>query len=289
MNTLMLGVILSLLSAFGWGFSSILLKLSMKNKSAITVNIVRLYIIAVIYAVFFTINGNWREVLNMTPLQLLVAFISAQFGFVIGDYFFFNAMKIMGVSRTVPITSSYPLWAILWAYLFLGRSIDIQVVIGAILIVLAIIIVRQGEIEEHVDMKGFMFALLTPLSWSLAIITMEWLSAKISAFTLAGLRMMFAALGISVFLNRYKDEIGAITKREFAALTGAAILGLFVGQYSFVKAVSLVGSSIADPITAINPIISAVLAILILKEPPNSKILAGLIMAVGGVILISTA
>jgi len=289
MNTLMLGVILSLLSAFGWGFSSILLKLSMKNKSAITVNIVRLYIIAVIYAVFFTINGNWREVLNMTPLQLLVAFISAQFGFVIGDYFFFNAMKIMGVSRTVPITSSYPLWAILWAYLFLGRSIDIQVVIGAILIVLAIIIVSQGEIEEHVDMRGFIFALLTPLSWSLAIVTMEWLSAKISAFTLAGLRMMFAALGISVFLNRYKNEIRAITKREFAALTGAAILGLFVGQYSFVKAVSLVGSSIAAPITAINPIISAVLAILILKEPPNSKILAGLIMAVGGVILISTA
>ena len=289
MNTLMLGVILSLLSAFGWGFSSILLKLSMKNKSAITVNIVRLYVIAMIYAVFFTINGNWREVLNMTPLQLLVAFISAQFGFVIGDYFFFNAMKIMGVSRTVPITSSYPLWAILWAYLFLGRSIDIQVVIGAILIVLAIIIVRQGEIEEHVDMRGFIFALLTPLSWSLAIVTMEWLSAKISAFTLAGLRMMFAALGISVFLNKYKNEIRAITKREFAALTGAAILGLFVGQYSFVNAVSLVGSSIAAPITAINPVISAVLAILILKEPPNSKILAGLIMAVSGVILISTA
>ncbi|NJE77502.1 permease, partial [Thermococcus sp. ES12] len=113
----MLGVVLSLLSAFGWAFSSILLKLSMKNKSAVTVNIVRLYIIAVVYAIFFTINGNWKEVLNMTPLQLLVAFISAQFGFVIGDYFFFNAMKIMGVSRTVPITSSYPLWAILWAYL----------------------------------------------------------------------------------------------------------------------------------------------------------------------------
>ncbi|MBO8174577.1 MAG: DMT family transporter [Thermococcus sp.] len=289
MNTLMLGVALSLLSAFGWGVSSILLKISMKDKSAITVNIVRLYIIAVVYAVFFTINGNWREVLNLTPLQLMVAFISAQFGFVIGDYFFFSAMKIMGVSRTVPITSSYPLWAILWAYLFLGRSINVQIVLGAFLIVLAIIIVRQDEIEEHVNMKGFVFALLAPLSWSFAIITMEWLSAQISPFTLAGLRMMFAALGITVFLGKHKSEIRAITKREFAALTGAAFLGLFVGQYSFVKAVSLVGSPIAAPITAVNPIISATLAILILKEPPNSKILTGLVMAVIGVILISTA
>lgn len=50
--------------------------------------------------------------------------------------------------------------------------------------------------------------------------------------------MMLAALGISVFLKKYESEIKAITKREFAALTGAAFLGLFVGQYSFVKAVS---------------------------------------------------
>ncbi len=289
MNTVILGVMLSLLSAFGWGISSILLKISMKDKSAITVNIVRLYIIAVVYAVFFMINGNWREVLNLTPLQLMVAFISAQFGFVIGDYFFFNAMKIMGVSRTVPITSSYPLWAILWAYLFLGRNISLQIIFGAFLIVLAIIIVRQGEIEEHVNMKGFIFALLAPLSWSFAIITMEWLSAQISPFTLTGLRIMFAALGITMFLGKHKSEIRAITKREFAALTGAAFLGLFVGQYSFVKAVSLVGSPIAAPITAVNPIISATLAILILREPPNSKILTGLVMAVTGVILTSTA
>ena len=289
MNTVILGVMLSLLSAFGWGISSILLKISMKDKSAITVNIVRLYIIAVVYAVFFMINGNWKEVLNLTPLQLMVAFISAQFGFVIGDYFFFNAMKIMGVSRTVPITSSYPLWAILWAYLFLGRNISMQIIFGAFLIVLAIIIVRQGEIEEHVNMKGFVFALLAPLSWSFAIITMEWLSAQISPFTLTGLRIMFAALGISVFLGKHKSEIRAITKRELMALTGAAFLGLFIGQYSFVKAVSLVGSPIAAPITAVNPIISATLAILILREPPNSKILTGLVMAVIGVILISTA
>ncbi len=289
MSPLMFGVILSLLSAFGWGVSSILLKISMKNKGAITVNIVRLYIIAVVYAIFFTVNGNWREVLNLTPLQLMIAFVSAQFGFVIGDYFFFNAMKIMGVSRTVPITSSYPLWAILWAYLFLGRNISPQIIFGAFLIVLAIIIVRQGEIEEHLNMKGFVFALLAPLSWSFAIITMEWLSAQISPFTLAGLRMMFAALGISVFAKKYESEIKTITKRELMALAGAAFLGLFIGQYSFVKAVSLVGSPIAAPITAINPIISATLAILILREPPNSKILTGLVMAVIGVILISTA
>lgn len=144
----------------------------MKNKSVVTLNISRLYIISVVYAIFFTIDGNWREILNLTPLQFLIAFISAQFGFVIGDYFFFNAMKIMGVSRTVPITSSYPLWAILWAYLFLGRSIDVQIILGAFLIVLAVIIVRQGEIEERMNMKGFMFALLAPLSWSFAIITM---------------------------------------------------------------------------------------------------------------------
>lgn len=287
MDTL-IGALLALVSAFGWGTASVLIKLGMRNKSAITVNIIRLYITTFVYISIFLITGKYKEILSLSPEIILVTFISSLFGFVIGDYFYFNALKLMGVSRTVPITSSYPLWTMLWAWMFFGKKIITQTLLGALFIFLAIVIVRKGGLEERLNPKGFVYAILAPISWSIAIVLLDFLSLYIDPFALAGLRMTSAAIGISVFLPKYSKELKGVTKSEIGILSGAALLGLIIGQYAFVKSVSLVGSHISTPISAINPIVSSLLAVALLKEPPNSKIFVGLILAVVGVVLIST-
>ncbi|HII66566.1 MAG TPA: DMT family transporter [Thermococcaceae archaeon] len=265
-----------------------MIKLGMRNKSAITVNIIRLYIITFVYVSIFLITGKYKGILSLSPEIILVTFISGLFGFVIGDYFYFSTLKLIGVSRTVPITSSYPLWTMLWAWMFFGREITTQTLLGALFIFLAIVIVRKGGLEERLDPKGFVYAILASISWSIAIVLLDFLSLYIDPFSLAGLRMTFAAIGISIFLPKYSEELREITKNEIWVLSGAALVGLIIGQYAFVKSVSLVGSHISTPISAINPIVSSLLAIALLKEPPNSKIFVGLILAVVGVVLIST-
>lgn len=283
------GIILGLIAAISWGVSAILIKLGVKDKGAITANLIRLYIVALLYSAIFFINGNFNEIFALSKTQLFVAFISAQLGFVIGDYFYFNALKIAGVSRTVPATSSYPLWAILWASLFLGRSISLKVVFGALLIFSAIVLVRKAGEEEHTCLRGIIYAVLTPISWSLAITTLDWLSSQISPFTLAGLRMISASIGISLLLPSILGEIKRVTKFEFAVIGLAGIFGLLVGQYAFVKAINLAGSQIVTPVTAVNPVVSSTLAILVLKEPPNRKIIMSLVLAVVGILIISSA
>lgn len=289
MGYLLLGIAAALTSAFSWAVSTILIKVGMRGKSPIAVNIIRLYIVSVLFAGIFLVTGRFSEIASLPPLTLVVAFVSAQFGFVIGDYFYFNALNIAGVSRTVPITSTYPLWTILWDFLFLGRGIKPQVILGAFLVVAAIVIVRKAEEEEHINGRAFLFALLAPISWSLAILMMDWLTGYVEALTLAGLRMVLAALGVTLFLPRFWEELRAVTRKELAVLFGAALFGLLIGQYFFVYSVNLVGSEVAAPVSAINPIISSALAIALLKESPNKRILEGLVLAVLGVILISTA
>ena len=289
MSTLILGVLAALISALSWASSTILIKIGMRNKSPVAANIIRLYIVAAVFAVIFLANGTFTRIEDLPPEMLAIAFISSMFGFVIGDYFYFHALNMMGVSRTVPITSTYPLWAILWAFLFLGREVNLQILLGAVLVVSAIILVRRAEEKEQVDPRGFVFAVLAPISWSLAILTMDWLTGYIDVLALAGLRMMFGAVGVSVFLPKYLSELRRVTLRELAVLAGAALSGLLIGQYLFVYSVSRVGSQIAAPVSAVNPIIASTLAIFLLKEPPNRRILEGLVLAVVGVILISTA
>ncbi|WP_297477509.1 DMT family transporter [Thermococcus sp.] len=287
MNGFILGVLAALTSAFSWAVSTILVKVGMRNKSPVAVNIVRLYIVSAMFAVIFALTGTFGEILSLKPELLGVAFLSGILGFVVGDYFYFHALNDMGVSRTVPVTSTYPLWVILWAALFLGRHITIRMLIGAVLVVASVVIVKKAEESEHSSRRGFIFAVLAPVSWSLAILLMDWLTSRMPVLPLAGLRMMFAALGISVVLPSYSGELRELTAREVAVLTGVALSGLLIGQYLFVYAVGEVGSQIAAPVSAINPIIASALAMLLLKEPPNGRILAGLLLAVTGVILIS--
>jgi len=286
MQTLILGVVLSLAAAFSWGSSTILVRVGLKRLSPIGANIFRLYVASTLFLLILGVTGN-LGVFRLPTRLLLLAFISAQFGFVIGDYFYFSALKRMGVSRTVPIISTYPLWAILWAMLFLGERVRPHVIIGAVLVVLAIIIVKRAEEEEHADRLGFVFAFVAPISWSVAVVIMEYLTRSVPSLQLAGVRMVFAALGVSVFLPRYGGEVKRMSRREALVLVGAAVLGLILGQYLFVYSVSLVGSPIAAPVSAINPIIASLLAVLLLKEKPNARIFEGLILAVLGVILIS--
>jgi len=288
MNSTIFGISLALLSAFSWASATILVRVGLRRLSPVGANMFRLYVASLTFLTIFALTGNFS--VFSKPLKLLIlTFISAQFGFVIGDYFYFTALKKMGVSRTVPITSTYPLWAILWAVIFLGKSVRPRVVVGALLVVLAIIVVKRAEEEEGDDRKGFAFAFLAPISWSIAIVMMNYLTTFISSLQLAGVRMVFASLGISFFLPDHFREVKSMTRTEALTLIGASLLGLVLGQYLFVYSVALVGAPIAAPVSAINPIIASILAVLLLGERPNRRIFEGLVLAVAGVALISTA
>ncbi|WP_029551009.1 DMT family transporter [Thermococcus zilligii] len=288
MNGTALGVVAALASALCWATATILVKAGMRSRSPVAVNMIRLYAVSLMYLAVLIPAGGIGEILSSSPLYLAVAFVSAQFGFVIGDYFYFHALHRMGVSRTVPITSTYPLWTVLWASLFLGRRVSPRVYLGALLIVLAIIIVRRAEEEEHADPKGFVYALLTPVSWSIAITMMDWLTGHFNPLTLAGLRMFSAAIGVSVFLPAYRDELLSTDLRELALLSGAAFSGLLLGQFFFVYSTRAVGSQVSAPVSSINPLIASLMAVVFLKETPNRKILEGLALAILGILLVST-
>ncbi len=287
MNTLMMGVATALASAFSWASSTILIRLGLRRKTPITVNIMRLYIISAVYIILLSVTGGWSEIDRAGGLVILVSAVSAIFGFVIGDYFYFSALKMLGVSRTVPITSTYPLWAILWSFLFLGKKVNALLITGSVLIVLAIVIVKRAEERESWNPRGFLYAFIAPISWSIAITLLGWLTGYLSPLNVAGLRMILAAMGVSVFLPRQSAELRTVNLKEIMAVGGAAISGLLIGQYLFVYSISIVGSQVAAPVSSVNPIIASYLAVVLLHEKPSKRIFEGLLMAVAGVILIS--
>jgi len=282
------GVGAALLSAFGWAFATVLIKAGMRSLSPSSANVLRLYTVSVFYAVTLVVMGGFDGITRAGLWRVLMAFLSAQFGFVVGDYFYFHALKRMGVSRTVPITSTYPLWTVVWAVTILGRSADYRVYLGASLIVLAVVMVKRAEEAERADPRGFVFALLAPISWSMGIIIMDWLTPYFSPLPLSALRMFSATVGVSVLVPGCLGEIMSVTRREILIIAGAAFSGLYLGQILFVYATAEVGSQISAPVSAVNPILASGLAVVFLGEKPGRRIVEGLVLAVVGILLVSS-
>ncbi len=125
-------ILLALSSAVVWGTAPILFKLGLKGSIPPLVGIfihnatATLFSLFTIIAFKTSLSYPLREILTVC----LGGFIS---GFV-GLLLYYKAIKIGDISIVAPIAASSPLWASLFAFIFLGETLNIYKVLGTLFI-----------------------------------------------------------------------------------------------------------------------------------------------------------
>ena len=89
-----------------------------------------------------------------------------------------------------------------------------------------------------------------------------------------------------VVLALHFQDIFELTPRAFLWFTFYAIITFPLARLSNFTAISLAGASRTAPLLAISPILSTVLALIILGERPNLMIVLGILVSVMGMVLI---
>lgn len=141
----MKGEILALISAVLWGISAIFDKLAITNNNVPVpqANLIRsfggfIFLLLIIIALrdldFSAFDGRRVSYL------LIAGSIAGGIAMII----FYFALRQIGASRTVPLSSIYPLFTVLFASVFLGESISLKVLAGTVLIVMGVILVVEG-------------------------------------------------------------------------------------------------------------------------------------------------
>jgi len=279
-------IFLSLISALGWSISSIFVKLGVCNKSPIAINIIRLYVSSIFWVIVFFVNKNWTEFF-LNSHQVLILILSAFLGLVLSGSSKIGAIKYIGISKTVSIFYSYSFWVFLWSWLILGRVITENIVMGAILIFLSIILITQTTKQEDTKkIKGILLAMFASFCEGSAMVATDWVSSQISSLTLAGTRVILGTSLISLVLFKYIKEIKYFNKREFLFASLAGLSGPVFAQYIAIEAIKLKGSQMVAPIFALTPLISSLLAIFFLRERPNKRVLLAVVFSTIGLILI---
>jgi transporter family protein len=129
------GLAYALLAALLWGSAPVLEKLGLVKISPLAGLAIRTITITIILVVIALFSDMTKEIVRVDSRSLFFLVVSGIIAGLLGMLAYFKALKCWEASRVVPIVGSYPLFAFLFALLFLGEKLTLQKVLGVLLVV----------------------------------------------------------------------------------------------------------------------------------------------------------
>ena len=287
------GVVLAVVAALCWGSSGVVYKKGLEGVSELYGNMVRSIGASLLFLPILIFGNYISELTRIDVFTASILILSAILSFFIGDLLYLYSLKRAPVSIVLPLSATYPVYVVLLSQVIYSVEFNLNLLMASLLTVTAVYTigrsVKRAENTHNREIKSFKgvyTALLAAFFWSLAILTLDYLTTKLSVVTVAGVRMAFNAAILTLIVSRlegFKINSNAI---KFLGIGGGILT--FGGIYSFIEAVHLVGSWKVTPITASSPVIGALLGKVSLKEKIDFYMATSILMVVLGVIIVST-
>ncbi len=295
----MIGEILALLAAICWGLSAVLYKWVLRRIDYLTTNLIRIGFAALFLLTITFATLHKLPIVPVGALSLLM--LGATINLVIGDTLFFISLKKVGISRTQPISSSYPLCSMILAIAILGEKVTPSVIIGTPLIVIGIAIVSMSGGDNNgtgtpskkaPGAFGIPFSLGSALCYGIGFTTYKF------ALEIGNIDPVFATLIrlaatvpilLVIFAIKRPEKPENLTKREIVALAAGGILELGIGGLLMFESLNLTDASRTIPLTSTTPLFALILATRYAGEKMLTRLAVGTIFTVAGIILIASS
>jgi DME family drug/metabolite transporter len=276
-----------------WALSSALLKSQTHKIHVIFLGALRTLPALLIYWGVLLFSGRAAELLHL-PLRAWVYLAgSTLIGLVVGDSIYFQSMKLIGLSRAMPLSTTYPFFTMLLSLLFLDEHLGWTVVAGAVLIAAGGYLLalhrgkeRLGESEatRRVNAVGVALALSAAVCWSMSTVLLRKGLDEVDA-TMANvvrLSVLVVALSAMAFKVGQVDRVKGYGLRSLGIVFLAGIIGTGLGTFTFLTAVQRAGAARTSILTATTPLFGVPMSLL-LKERPSSRTLVGTGLTMAGV------
>lgn len=302
------GILLCLLTAISWAISPILIKSGMQKAGPNEVNPIRsIGFLGTMSAVMLiTQPGQWPSI---TPALALGLFLNIGLSTVLGDQLYFHAIKKIGASLSVSISSGYPLVTTLLSIWILGESVTKLVWAGTLMIILGILIIRYdaGKRQNHDSdvrkslcsteiVKGIALAMSASFLWGANIpfikkLMLEGAWSPVEFYFLRSVAFTIIVWTVRIVQQRFFPRLimplGKVQMTAWIAFIAAGSLALAWGGVLFGVCVEALPVSIVTPITASSPFITVLMARLIHKERLSRSQQAGVTLVILGSIAVN--
>lgn len=293
-----LGALAAFGTAFCWSISAIFFENASRKFGALAVNFWKVVFAFFLLALAGTILNGQPLPFNASPATWFYLCLSGVIGFLVSDYFLFNAYILIGSRISVVFQALTPLFTALFAFVFLGermkplRLLGMAIVVGGILIV---VLSRQRKQKSEgkpfsASKKGYIFALLSAVFQAVGLIFSKVGLGDSNAIAGTQIRVMTAILGfgLQALLTGHAAQVFKVTPKERTFLRNlgiGAIFGPFLGVTFSLFALQNTEAGTASTLMALTPVLIIPPTIFLLKQKVQALEVAGAVVAVGGAAL----
>ncbi len=289
----MFGETLALLAAFCWAAGAGFYKRSMRSVNPIGLNFIRSIPATFFLFLMALIFGKLNSFTSLEPVVIGQVIGASIISWLFGDTFYFLGLKSIGVSRTVPIAYSYPLFLLPISIWFLVEPFSYETLLGTLLIVAAIWLISRSLSSEdsgRTGRIGFMASLLASICWAIGVASFKYLMTSIDPIFLAFFRMLVLLpfLGLySMLSSDTRKSILGMRKEEMLLATIGGVLAVGFGDMIYLIGLDLARANIVGPLSATTPIFAGIIAAIRLREKPSFETILGIILITIGAALLS--
>jgi drug/metabolite transporter (DMT)-like permease len=210
----------------------------------------------------------------------------------VGLFAYYFAIKVGGVTITIPVLQTYGLWGALIAWFFLRERVSPMVFLGLGMIALGLATLGFGQNQGQPISPRWQWAIplaffaavtygLAGVLWRHGQLGGAHQSTAILVQFMASIAVALAGLAV----NGRLVLLGATPGKNLAALLASGILSGIVGIYCMFMALRLMTVARVFAYSALTPVVATLGAHFLLHEYLNAVMLAGVCLASVGVAL----
>jgi DME family drug/metabolite transporter len=292
-----IGELAALGAALSWTASALLYKKALQETQPIVANIVRLVLTSAILIVFVTGIGKLGAIAALPYTVVVLAAVSGIIGLGVADTLYMVSLKMVGVARAVPITCTYPLFTLLFAFTLAGQPPALTISLGAILIVAGIWFVSverssNATTSRKLLLLGVVMGIATAILWAVSITMMDLavnynrqLDNALAVNTIRVVAMGATFAASSPFLYR-SHRLTTMSRKTVLFLIVGGLVALGLGWFFLSYSLTVTEESRAVPISSVTPLFSTLTAVLLFHEKITMENALGSVMIVIGIFII---
>lgn len=291
----MIGELSALGAALCWTISAVLYKEALKETKPIPANMIRCIGTSIFLVTVLCFTGGFKVLCDLPTPVVLLACASGLIGLGVGDTLYFFSLELIGVSRAVPLTCTYPLFSLIWAVLLAGETIAWHIGVAAFIIVAGIwLLTYEGkydlsEASNKKLVKGVAAALTTATVWSISISLIDVAIKETTGFeqALAINTIRIAVLMIFLLIAApLADWKFNFTWDNIVRLFTGGVIALGIGWFLLALSFMYIPEAQAVPLSSTTPLFSTLSGAILLHEKVTFRVAAGSAMIVLGTFLI---
>lgn len=270
------GELAALFTAFLWTGTALAFEIASKRLGSLTLNLLRLTLASVYLLIFNFFYRGLPLPTDADSHNWLWLLLSGLSGFVFGDFFLFNAFRLMGARTTMLIQTLVPPFTALIGFIMLSEVMSLQHLGGMMLTMsgIALVVLNKGNgngrLGLNFPLKGLLYAIAAALGQSIGLVLSKFGMGNYSPFAATQIRIMAGIAGffIIVIIKSHWANIfqGVKDGKGMRALFLGSVLGPFLGVSFSLVAIQRTQAGIASTLMGLTPVLILAPSALLFKQ-----------------------